>query len=93
MYEVENIAKVRINGKSCMALLDNGVQINAITLSFAEECSHDVRAPVRPSRQMICLYRLGECIDLTFRLCCYMGSSRLSPGLDKDQIALVIPDL
>ena len=28
MAWVRNVAKVRINGESCMALLDNGAQIN-----------------------------------------------------------------
>ena len=41
-YGVKNIAKVRINGESCMALLDNGTQINTITPSFVEEHSSDV---------------------------------------------------
>ena len=30
-HRAENIARVRINGESCMALLDNGTQINTIT--------------------------------------------------------------
>ena len=30
-YGIENMAKVKINGESCMALLDNGVQVNTIT--------------------------------------------------------------
>ena len=29
-YGIKNIAKVRINGGSCMALLDNGAQINTV---------------------------------------------------------------
>ena len=41
-YGVENIAKVRINRESCVALLNNGVQINMVTLSFAEEHFLDV---------------------------------------------------
>ena len=41
-YEVENVAKVRINRESCMALLDNGVQINTIMPSFVEEFSLDI---------------------------------------------------
>ena len=41
-YGVENVAKVRINGESFMALLDNGVQINMITPSFTEEHSLNV---------------------------------------------------
>ena len=30
-YGIENAAKVKINGESCMALLDNGTQVNTIT--------------------------------------------------------------
>ena len=30
-YGMENIAKVKINGESCLALLDNGAQVNTIT--------------------------------------------------------------
>ena len=41
-YGVKNVAKVRINGESCMALLDNGVQINTIMPSFVEEHSLDI---------------------------------------------------
>ena len=35
-YGVKNIAKVKINRESCMALLDNGVQINTITPSYVK---------------------------------------------------------
>ena len=38
-YCMENIAKVRINGESCMALLDNGVQVNTITPKYVKEHS------------------------------------------------------
>ena len=38
-YGMENIAKVRINGESCMALLENGVQVNTITPRYVKECS------------------------------------------------------
>ena len=36
---MENIAKVKINGESCMALLDNGSQVNTITLKYVKEHS------------------------------------------------------
>ena len=36
---MENIAKVRINGESCMALFDNGEQVNTITLRYVKEHS------------------------------------------------------
>ena len=35
----KNVAKVRINGESCMALLDNGAQINAITPKYVSDHS------------------------------------------------------
>ena len=41
-YGIENVARVRVNGESCMALLDNGVQINTIMPGFVENCSLDV---------------------------------------------------
>ena len=36
---MENVAKVKINGESCMVLLDNGVQVNTITPRYVRECS------------------------------------------------------
>ena len=37
------MAKVRVNGESCMALFNNGVQINTIMPSFVETHSLEVR--------------------------------------------------
>ena len=37
-YGIENVAKV-INGESCMALLDNGAQVNTIMLRYVKEHS------------------------------------------------------
>ena len=37
---MENMAKVKINGESCMALLDNGVQVNTITPRYVKEHSY-----------------------------------------------------
>ena len=34
-HRVENVAKVKINGESCMTFLDNGTQINTITPKYA----------------------------------------------------------
>ena len=36
---MENVAKVKINGESCIALLDNGVQVNTITPRYIKEHS------------------------------------------------------
>ena len=36
---MENVAKVKINRESCMALLDNGAQVNTITPRYVKEHS------------------------------------------------------
>ena len=41
-YGIENVAKVKINGESCMALLDNGAQVNTITPRYVKEHSLQV---------------------------------------------------
>ena len=41
-HGVKNVATARVNGESCMALLDNGAQINTITPSFIKTCSLEV---------------------------------------------------
>ena len=41
-YGIENVAKVKINGESCMALLDNGVQVNTILPRYVNEHSLQV---------------------------------------------------
>ena len=41
-YGIMNVAKVKINGESCMALLDNGVQVNTITPRYVKEHSLQV---------------------------------------------------
>ena len=46
---MENVAKVKINRESCMALLDNGVQVNTITPRYIKELS----LPVGPITDLI----------------------------------------
>ena len=41
-YGIENVARVRINRESCMALLNNGAQINTIMPGFVESYSFEV---------------------------------------------------
>ena len=41
-YGIENVAKVKINGESCMALLDNGTQVNTIMPRYVKEHSLQV---------------------------------------------------
>ena len=41
-YRIKNIARVRVNRDSCMALLGSGAQINTFTPEFIETHSLDV---------------------------------------------------
>ena len=47
-YGTKNIAKVRINGESCMVLMDNGAQINTIMLRYVSDHSLQVGANYQP---------------------------------------------
>ena len=40
-YRIKNIARIRVNRESCMALLDNGMQINTIMPDFVKNHSLD----------------------------------------------------
>ena len=89
---MENTAKVKINGESCIALLDNGVQVNTITLRYVKEHS----LPVGPITDL-----MGSKVA-----CIGLGNAYMRPlgymiirvqvdgvwGYDEDQIALIIPD-
>ena len=41
-YGIENVARVKINGESCMALLDNRAQVNTIMLKYVSDHSLQV---------------------------------------------------
>ena len=91
-YWVKNIARVRINGENCMALLDNGAQINTIMPKYISDHS----------------LQMGPITDLlgATTACVGLGNAYMRPlgyvviqvqvdrvqGYDEDQIALVIPD-
>ena len=47
-HGVENVAKVKISGESCMALHDNGMQINTIMPSYMKRCSLKVGLIISP---------------------------------------------
>ena len=91
-HSVKNVAKVKINGESYMALLDNGMQINTITPNYVK--NHWLE--------------MGPIADLigTRVACLGVGNAYIQPlgyvvvwvqvdgvqGYDEDQIALVVPD-
>ena len=81
LYGIKNVARVRVNGKSCIALLDNSTQINTITLGFIENHSLDMGPLLDLMGGQSCLHRPGKCTYPPCNLCHHMGSSRQSPGL------------
>ena len=92
-YGIEKIAWARINRESCMALLANGALIITIMAGFVENCSFDVE----PLSDLV--GRWVTCVGLgnaqTWLLGCVIIWVQVDgvQGYDKDQIALVIPDL
>ena len=92
-YRVENVAKKKINGESCMALLDNGMQINTIMPSYVKSHSLEM-GPINNliSRRVTCI-GLGnaytQCLDYVIVKVQVDGVQ----GYNEDQIALVVPDL
>ena len=89
---MENIAKVRINGESCMALLDNSVQVNTITPRYVKEHS----LPVGPITDL--MGSKVTCIGLDNAYTRLLGYIVIRVQMDRvqgyneDQIALIILD-
>ena len=59
-YGIENVAKVKINGESCMALLDNGTQVNTIMPRYVNEHSLQVRAIIDLMGSKVACMGLGN---------------------------------
>ena len=89
---MENMAKVKINGESCMALLDNGAQVNTIIPRYIKEHS----LPVGPITDL--MGSKVACIGLGNAYTKLLGYIIIQVqvdgiwGYDKDQIALIILD-
>ena len=84
-YGAENIARVKINGESCMALLDNGAQINTIMPRYVSD--HSLLGA-----KVTCV-GLGNAYTRPFGYVMIWVQVDGVQGYDEDQIALVIPDL
>ena len=89
---MENIAKVRINGESCMALLDNGVQVNTITLSYIKEHSLPVGLITNLMDSKVACIGLGNAYTRPLGYVIIWAQVDGVQGYDEDQIALIIPD-
>ena len=91
-YGIENVAKVKINGESCMALLDNGTQVNTIMLRYVS--NHSLQ--VGPITDL--MGSKVACVGLDNAYTRPLGYMVIQVQVDRvqsyneDQIALVIPD-
>ena len=92
-HGVENVARVRINGESCMALLDNGVQINTITPKYVSDHSLQMGPITDLLGAKVTCVGLGNAYSRPLDYIVIWVQIEGVQGYDEDQIALVIPDL
>ena len=91
-YGIENVAKVKINGESCMALLDNGAQVNTITLRYVKEHSLQVGPITDLMGSKVTCIGLGNAYTRLLGYVVIQVQVDRVRGYDDDQIALIIPD-
>ena len=91
-YRIENVAKVKINGESCMALLDNGAQVNTIAPRYVNEHSLQVGPITNLIHSKVTCVGLGNAYTRPLGYLVIRGQEDGVWGYDEDQIALVIPD-
>ena len=91
-YRIENVAKVKVNGESCMALLDNGAQVNTIMLRYVNKHSLQVGPITDLMGSKITCVGLGNAYTQPLGYVVIWVQVDGVWGYDEDQIALVIPD-
>ena len=91
-HGVENVAKVRINQESCMAILDSDTQINAIMPNYVKNHSLEVRLITDLIGTRCACLGLGNVYTHPLGYVIVWVHVDGVQGYDKDQIALVIPD-
>ena len=89
---IENIAGVRINGERCMALLDNGAQINTIMPKYVSDHSLQVGPITNLIGIKVTYVELGNAYTRPLGYVVIQVQVDGVQGYEKDQIALVIPD-
>ena len=92
-YGAENVARVKINRESCIALLDNGAQINTITPRYISDHSLLVGPITDLLGAKVACVGLGNTYTRPLGYIVIWVQVDRVQGYDKDQIALVIPDL
>ena len=86
------MAKVKINGESCMALLDNGVQVNTITPRYVNEHSLPVGLITNLMGSKVTCIGLGNAYTRPLGYIVIWVQVDGVQGYDEDQIALIILD-
>ena len=89
---MENMAKVKINGESCMALLDNRVQVNTITPRYVKEHSLSVGPITNLMGSKVACLGLGNAYTKPLGYVIIWVQVDGVQGYDEDQIALIILD-
>ena len=89
---MENIAKVRINGESCMALIDNGAEVNTITPRYVKEHSLPVGPITNLMGSKVTCIGLGNAYTRPLGYVVIWVQVDGVQGYDEDQIALIILD-
>ena len=87
------MAKVHLNGESCMALLDNGVQINTSMPNYVKNHSCVVRLITDLIGARVTCMGLRNAYTQTLGYVNFLVQVEGGLGYDEDQIALVVPDL
>ena len=91
-YGIENVAKVKINGESCMALLDNDTQVNTITPRYVKEHSLQVGSITDLMGSKVACVGLGNAYTRPLAYVVIQVQVDRVWGYDEDQIALIILD-
>ena len=89
---MENIAKVKINGESCMALLDNGAQVDTITPRYVKEHSLPMGPITNLMGSKVTCIGLGNTYTRLLGYVVIWVQVDGVEGYDEDQIALIILD-
>ena len=92
VWNREHVTKVKINGESCMALLDNGVQVNTITPRYVKEHSLQVGMITDLMGSKVTCVGLGNAYTRPLGYVVIRVQVDGVWGYDEDQIVLVIPD-
>ena len=86
------MAKVKINGESCIALLDNGVQVNTVMPRYVKECSLPIALITDLMCAKVACIGLGNAYTRPLGYVIIWVQVDGVQGYDEDQIALIISD-